>query len=125
MKPLKYVYFISCQGYGYDGFFKLGVTSDYKRRYSEISKNIPFFTVLSCVVEHSNPLDLEYKAFEEFKTNIFKGEWFYTIPRKCFMSEDLSYRDYMDQFMREHKLFETKVINFLCRECNGRIIKNG
>lgn len=68
-----YVYFITIQN---TDTYKIGVSTNPKRRLSDISSVIPFELDVLSVSELENPYQIEQEIIDAFKHKLIKNEWF-------------------------------------------------
>ncbi len=113
MQQPKYIYLLSSSSYGENGFFKVGVTCNYKNRLSQINNNTPFPISLVLVTEHKTPLLIEHMVLEKFKSYRLKGEWFYVKSSHKIDSSTCSYKEYMSDFVEQTKVLEHKIKSYL------------
>ena len=104
----KYVYFVSAFHMVQCGYFKVGITSNYKTRLQQIQSGSPFKIIAISIVTHSNPIYLEQAVLEEFKTYRIRGEWF------CVYGDNIK-----DQSIE----FEKQVKAYMEENADGNIIK--
>jgi len=112
-----YVYLATTDHYSFAGYFKVGITSDYQSRRSQIQSNSPFHIMMYCVVTHSNPYELEQLILEKYKRYRIRGEWLTVQPKYC--------ADKPNGF-RVHKLserFADAVSKFMMTHCDGDVIE--
>lgn len=112
IKP-KYVYLISAEGYGPFGFLKVGVSCDYASRIKHIQNHTPFPVCTIVVVMDSDPLSLESKVLNEFKTHRIRGEWLYVSPSESIDCSKCSHRDFMSDLGVQSRKLKENIKNYI------------
>lgn len=106
----RYVYFVAGDHYAYTGYFKVGVTGDFKSRKQQIQSHSPFHILTVCVVEHSEPEVLEAAVLREFTHEHIRGEWFMVRSHETHQASCI---------------FADAVKNFMFENCDGEVIYGG
>lgn len=122
-KPPKYVYLLSTESYGHNGFIKVGVTCDYKKRIKQIDNTTPFPISAILIAECDDPLYIESKVLKKFKANRIKGEWFYVKPSLDIDCTKCTHKDFMRDFMRQSRLLEAEMSNYL-KKVSTKVVLN-
>ena len=90
------------------GYYKVGISNQYKNRINQIQSCSPFAILEISVVEHSKPYELEQMILSEFSSFRIRGEWF------CMRGKLIK---------EESEAFEKAVKNFMESHCDGMVIK--
>ena len=107
-KPINCVYLVGAYHMAPCGYYKIGISSQYKSRINQIQSCSPFAILTISVVEHSNPYELEQKILDVFSSFRIRGEWF------CMYGSNIK---------EESEEFEKAVAAFMKENCDGRVIK--
>tara|TARA_R110000765_G_C18598054_1_gene568746 strand:+ start:204 stop:578 length:375 start_codon:yes stop_codon:yes gene_type:complete len=122
MQSPRYLYLLSAQSYGHQGYFKVGISSNYSIRIRQVNQYLPFPVQAVVVVEHKNPHKLEQMFLSEFYQSRIKGEWFCVSPSENINCSECSYRDFKFDLSRQSKALLEKMKAFILENSEGRLV---